>query len=432
VSPFAWYRRLFELAGVPYVAIAFVARLPLAMSQLGTLLLVSNATDSYGLGGLAAGALAVGNAIGAPYAGSLADRLGQRHVVLVQSLAGAVALTLLVTLVHAGAPDAAIVAVAGLAGLSMPQVGPLARVRWRPITAGVGADQRRLVDVAFSYEGAADEASFAVGPALVGLGAVAISPGGALLLAAAMLAVFGSSFALHRTARTVRESVAAHGVGRLLTPVLGVLVAAQLLIGMLFGATQTGTTVLATDAGQPGLAGLVHATLGVGSALAGIGTAFIPDRIGPERRVLFSASALLVLSLPLLLVGGLPTLVPVVAILGCAVAPFMIGVFTIAERVVTPSRVATAMTLLASATGLGYASGSTIAGRLADRHGYTAAFAVTVSAMVLAVLLVTTNQRRLRRALGSALGDAPAEAADPAVDPAADVPRGVRPSDQLV
>lgn len=399
MSPLASYRRLFELAGPTYVVVAFVARLPLAMSQLGTLLLVAGATGSYGLGGLSAGALAVANAVGAPIAGSLADRLGQRHVVLVQSLAGAASLTLLVALVHADAAPATVVAVAALAGLTMPQVGPLARVRWRPITARTGGQQRRLVDVAFSYEGAADEASFAIGPALVGLGVVVISPGGALLLAAAMLAVFGTAFALHRTARTHRGAGAALPTGRLLTPVLVVLVSAQLLIGTLFGATQTGTTVLATAAGQPGVAGLVHATLGVGSAVAGIATAFIPERIGPERRILAAVSALFVLSFPLLLVDGLPALIAVVAVLGCAVAPFMIGVFTLAERVVAPARVATAMTVLASATGLGYAVGSTIAGRLADQHGHTAAFAVTVVAMAVAFVVVLTAQRRLQAAL---------------------------------
>ena len=405
MSPLASYRRLFQLAGPAYVAVAFIARLPLAMAQLGTLLLVSDATGSYGLGGLAAGALAVANAVGAPFAGSLADRIGQRQVVLVQSLAGAASLTLLVALVHGGAADAAVIAVAALAGLTMPQVGPLARARWRPITGG----QRRLVDVAFSYEGAADEASFAIGPALVGLGVVAFSPSGALLLAAAMLAIFGTAFALHPTARTTRGEGTQLPTGRLLSPALVVLIVAQLLIGVLFGATQTGTTVLATEVGQPGLAGLVHAMLGLGSALAGIATAFIPDRIGPERRILVAAGALLVLSVPLLFVGGLLGLIAAVAVLGCAVAPFMIGVFTLAERVVTPGRVATAMTVLASATGLGYAVGSTIAGRLADHHGYTAAFAVTVSAMACALVLVALSQRRLRAALApSALEREPA------------------------
>ena len=42
------------------------------------------------------------------------------------------------------------------------------------------------------------------------------------------------------------------------------------------------------------------------------------------------------LSLPLLLVDGLPALVPTVSLLGFAVAPFMIGVFTLAERIVPP------------------------------------------------------------------------------------------------
>jgi MFS family permease len=402
VSPLASYRRLFRLAGPAYVAVAFAARLPLAMSQLGTLLLVSTATDSYAVGGLSAGALAVANAIGAPIAGSLADRIGQRQVVLVQALAGAASLALLVAMVHADVSELAVVAVAALAGLTMPQVGPLARARWRPITERTGTEQRRLVDVAFSYEGAADEASFAIGPALVGLAIVAVSPSGALLLAAAMLAVFGTAFALHPTARTVRHDGLQLPGGRLLTPVLVVLIAAQLLIGTLFGATQTGTTVLATDVGQPGLAGLVHATLGVGSAIAGLATAFIPERIGPERRILASALALSLLSVPLLFVDGLFTLFLTVGVLGCAVAPFMIGVFTLAERVVPLSRVATTMTLLASATGVGYAIGSGTAGRLADQHGHTAAFAVTVAAMVLAAALVVVAQRSLHAALVAA------------------------------
>jgi predicted MFS family arabinose efflux permease len=56
------------------------------------------------------------------------------------------------------------------------------------------------------------------------------------------------------------------------------------------------------------------------------------------------------------------------------------------------------MTMLASATGLGYALGSSLAGRLADASGATAAFTVTVGATVVAALLMTSQQRRLRSA----------------------------------
>ncbi|MDT0182853.1 MFS transporter [Microbacterium sp. ARD31] len=411
MSPLASYRRLLQLAGPTYVLVAFVGRLPLAMSQLGTLLLVATSSGSYGLGGLSAGALAVANAVGAPVAGTLADRVGQRHVVLAQSLLGAAGLAALVAVVRGDSSDVLVVLTAALTGLALPQVGPLARVRWRPLTRTTGAHQRRLVDAAFSYEGAADEASFAIGPALVGLSVAAFSPSGALLLAAGLLAVFGSLFALDPSARLAHEGRHAVAAGRLLVPAYAVLVVAQVTIGSLFGATQTGATVLATDLGKPGLAGFVHATLGVGSALAGLATAYVPERIGHERRALVAAWALLAFSVPLLLADTLLATTATVLVLGLAVAPYMIAVFSLAERVVPPSRVGAAMTMLASATGLGYALGSSLAGRLADTSGATAALSVTVGATGVAVLLMSSQQRRLR----SATAATPADVAEESV-----------------
>jgi MFS family permease len=75
----------------------------------------------------------------------------------------------------------------------------------------------------------------------------------------------------------------------------------------------------------------------------------------------------------------------------------MISNFTMGERSAPAAKVGTAMTLLAAATGLGYAVGSAVAGRLADDHGHTAAFAVTVSAAAGALLLSLASQRLLRR-----------------------------------
>lgn len=399
MSPLASYRRLLGLAGPGYVVVAFLGRLPLAMSQMGTLLLVSATTGEYAAGGLAAGALAVANAVGSPFAGALADRIGQRIVVLAQSVVGALGLAALVALADTGGGDAALVLTAAAAGLFMPQVGPLARVRWRPITRTTGSAQPRLVDAAFSYEGAADEASYVLGPAAIGVIAVLVNPSGALLAAAAILLVFGSWFALHRTAETAggrRRHVAG---GPLVTAAFAVLLVAQMLIGVIFGSVQTGTTVLATVAGDAGMAGVVHSMLGVGSVIAGLAVAGLPERIGLERRMLTSAAALLVLSTPLLLVDSIPFLIPVIMALGLAVAPYMISNFTLAERVVPPTRMGAAMTLLAGATGIGYAAGSSVAGRLADGGGHTPAFTVTVVAALLALLLSAASGRRLRHAV---------------------------------
>ncbi|MEO6472190.1 MAG: MFS transporter [Aeromicrobium sp.] len=398
MSAIASYRELMRIAGPAYFVVAFLGRIPLAMSQMGTLILVSASTGRYALGGAAAGGLAVANAIGAPLAGSLADRIGQRPVVLAQSLAGACGLIALVIASHQGAPAVAVIGLAAVAGFAIPQVGPLARVRWQPITRNQD-DQRRLIDAAFSYEGAADEASFVLGPALVGALAVVVDPGGALVAGAIILAGFGSWFAIHPTAELTHQQSKRHEIGgALFTAAFIVLIFAQLFVGMIFGGTQTGAAVFATAEAQPGLAGLIHATLGIGSVIAGLAIAGLPESIGYEKRTLVAAFGLFVLSSPLLLVHSIGSLVAVVMLLGFAVAPYMISNFALAGRLVPPSRVGTAMTMLAGATGVGYALGSSIAGRLADEGGATQAFAVTVTAAGCALLLALIFRGTLARA----------------------------------
>jgi MFS family permease len=389
VSPLDSYRSLFGLTGPVYVVVAFLARLPLAMSQLGTLLLVAGTTGSYGAGGAAAGALAIANALGAPLWGGWADRFGQRRILALQSLAGAAGLAALLVIANSALPWAWSAVAGAMTGLFLPQVGPMARVRWRPIASRAGGHQPRLVETAFSYEGAADEASFVLGPALVGLVVSLANPTVALGVAAALLAAFGTWFALHDTA-LLAHSIARRGSGgrgRLLTGALILLCASQFVIGTVFGSVQTGTSVLATDAGQPGLTGYLHALLGVGSVIAGLGMAALPPTWPLPNRLRWFSVSLLVLALPLLLVGSIPTLVPVLLALGVCIAPYMITTFTLGERIAPPSRTGAAMTLLAAATGLGYAVGAAVAGRLADWGGHTPAYAVTVAAGVLAVAI---------------------------------------------
>jgi MFS family permease len=397
VSPVTTYRHLFRLAGRRYVLVAFLGRLPQAMSQLGTLLLVAGSTGSYAAGGAAAGALALAGAVASLGSGSLADRFGQRRIVLVQSLLAAAGLVSVVVLSATGTPWPWQAAAAAAAGFLMPAVGPLARVRWRPITGAAPSQPARLVDAAFSYEGAADEASFVLGPALVGAIAALANPASALIVAAILLAVFGSLFATHRTADLVPGRARASGVrpARLSLHVVAVLGGAQLIIGTVFGSVQTGTTALATEAGVPGAAGLLHALLGVGSVLAGLAVTLVPERISHEARLVAFALGLMVLSAPLVAVDDLRALAAVLLIMGIAIAPYMITVFTLAEQLTPVTRTGSMMTLLAGATGLGYAVGSTLAGRLTDAFGYGAAFVVPVVAGLVATVVVAGAYRGL-------------------------------------
>jgi MFS family permease len=178
-----------------------------------------------------------------------------------------------------------------------------------------------------------------------------------------------------------------------------------------FGSVQTGTSALATSEGVPGATGLLHSLLGVGSVVAGLAVAAVSPRFRYEWRLVLFALGLLVLSAPLLLVHGLFGLATALMLLGVAVAPYMITVFTLAERITPLRRTSAAMTLLAGVTGLGYATGSSVAGRLADWNGYTPAFAVTTAAGALAVVVAVCSVSVHSKAQRAVAGRTPAESA---------------------
>ncbi|WP_413450415.1 MFS transporter [Georgenia phoenicis] len=398
MSALSSYRSLFALTGPLYVVVALLARLPLAMAQMGTLLLVAEVSGTYGGGGAAAGAFAVVNAVASPLAGGLTDRIGQRPVLLVQSVGGAVALVALVVLAGQEVPWQVLAVVSGVAGAFVPQVGTMARVRWRELARTRGKERFTLLSTAFSYEGAADEAGFVLGPAIVGTMAALVSPSGALLVAAGGLAVFATWFAVHPTVALVRGHRDTGGAsGPRVSALLVGLGAGQLIVGTIFGSVQAGTTAMATEAGEPGLAGLLHAVLGIGSVVAGLAIVVLPARFRLADRLPVFAGGLAVLTVPLLVVGSLGALAPVLVVLGLAVAPYMITLYSACERVVAPSRLGAAMMVLAAATSLGYALGSSTAGRLADVSGYTGAYTVTVAAGTVALLLSLVLRAALHR-----------------------------------
>ena len=96
-----------------------------------------------------------------------------------------------------------------------------------------------------------------------------------------------------------------------------------------------------------------------------------------------------VLSIPLLLISGVPAMIAVMVPLGCAVGPYLITLFSMAEREVSAQQAAGVMTLLSSGLVVGYALGSTIGGQLADSSSPAAAFTVSAVAMTIGSLIAT-------------------------------------------
>jgi MFS family permease len=395
VSILARYSVLPAIAGRGFLPIALVARLPLAMLTIGTLALASVTSGSYALGGLAAGAVGIGSALGAPALGWLADRHGQRRVLLWAGLVNAAAMTAIIAAsyppggLHESSP-LALVASAFAGGLTMPQVGPLARARWMALT-----EQRALRelerDAAFSYESTADEVTFVVGPALVGALGALVAPWLPIALAAALTAVFVTAFALHPTAGAVRPSRSEGAAPSPRQPagwaVVGLPIGGMLAMGAFFGSTQTALTAFAGDHGAAEVGGLLYASLGLTSAVAALSVAGWPARFALPARWTVSAAALLAFAFLMPLAPSLGGMAAIMLLVGVPVGPVMVTVYGIGGRLAPAGRVGTVMTALASGLVAGVALGAGVAGPLAEAGGAQSAFIVpATSAGVLLVL----------------------------------------------
>ena len=424
------FGRLPLLAGRSFIPLGVFARLPLAMLTVGALTLVTALTGSYAVGGAAAGAVGIGSALGAPVLGVLADRLGQRGVLLVSATANTVAIVALILAAYliSGAQDLAaavpVLAAAFVAGASCPQVGPLARVRWMALTSrtsgpGRGTDSADL-DTALSYESTADELTFVLGPALVGVLASLLAPWLPLAVAAALTVVLVPAFAVHPTHRAVarapRRPAAGPAAGRapaasrerlrevraaaqrlrtLAAVALPVL--AMVCMGTFFGSTQTSLSSFAASFATSELAGLLYAAMGLSSAAAALSVAYWPRRITVNTRWIACALLMSGLAALLLLPSTALPMILVLLVLGLPVGPLMVTVFAIGGVVAPEGKLGTVMTALASGIVAGTALGSSIAGQLAQSFGYSAAFLVPVCAATALFLLGTAAAVVLRR-----------------------------------
>ncbi|MGW7073990.1 MFS transporter [Streptomyces sp. NPDC054871] len=385
----ATYREVIGHTGALLPAISFLGRLPVAMIQFGSVLLVTETSGSLATGGVVACALALGQVTMGPLVGRLADRRGQRAVVLGFSLLNAVAIAVYTLGALLELPTPVLVALAVLAGASIPGIGPLARARAVPLVRRAGGDDR-LVNTVLSLESTMDELSFVLGPALVGLAAVAGHPAYAFGAAALLVAVCGSGFALHPTGRTAQatgQPPRARG-GRQRLPRQVVVVRVGLVfVGVLLGACGAGITALTEELGRPGQAGLVYAAMGVMSAVVGLSMAALPERFGLYARWRVATAAAALLSLPLVWTDSMTGLYLVVTVFGAIFAPNLITGFALTERSCPPRRLAEGMTWAASAFVGGQAVTLAVAGRLAESHGPGAAFALGSAAAAVAFLV---------------------------------------------
>ncbi|WP_017546229.1 MFS transporter [Nocardiopsis prasina] len=409
MSPLETLRRMHRIAGWPLLLATFLARLPVSMTLIGLLTLVTVTTGSVAAAGLVSGAFALGEAVGGPVIARFADRHGQRFPVLVTAIVDAALIVALVAAIAADVPLPAIVALAAVGGLCMPQVGPMARTRWVVLIRkgpDRGLERERSVSAVMSVEGVLDEAAFVLGPALVGVLTLTLSPTASVLGAAVLIGVFGTVFALHPTAPPGSAPVRG-AEGRITRPALLLLAVPMFCQGLFFGGMSTGVTAFADNAGHGDLSGLMYAVMGSSSALAGLMMASLPVGFTLTARVRVAAGGLALLTLPLYLEHGPATLAVAILVLGVAIGPHLVSLFGLIERAAPPSRLSQSMAIILSSLILGQALGSMVSGSLADSFGHQGAFALATAGGLVS-FAVTTLVLRARWYERSGASDGPA------------------------
>ncbi|WP_399495296.1 MFS transporter [Streptomyces sp. P9(2023)] len=390
----AGYGQLLRTPGaLSFLLPGFAARQPFAMLTIGIVLLVQHTTGSYGSAGAVAAATGVSMALFAPQSGRLADRFGQRAVLIPGVLIHSVAVSLLVVLALAGAPMWALFLAAVPAGASVPQIGPMVRARW-----AAKLENSPLMPTAAAFESVTDEFTFVVGPVLATALSTGVHPAAGLIAEAALTLFGGLFFAAQRRTQPAFGLVAAAAAephaSALSIPGVRVLAVAFLGIGSVFGGMQVSLTAFSEEIGNPGANGLLYGIFAAGNMLAGIACGAIAWKIGPRKRLILGyagltvAASLLWSAHSVLLLGALGLVV------GLCIAPALITGYTIVETLVPASARTEAFTWLTGAVALGQAAAVTVAGQLADEHGASTGFLVPLvgTALALATLLALRSR----------------------------------------
>ena len=374
-----------------------VLRLPLAMYPVALVLLVSLRTGTYGLGSALTAAYILGGAAGNPLLSRVADRAGQRAVLLPAGIAHLAALGSLLVLAGRAAPSGLLVLAAGLAGLTFPPVGALVRARW----AGLPGSSPSQLGTGLAVESTFDEITFVVGPVLATVLATTIGPRAPFVAAAAL--VLGGTVALHLlpgTAPVARRVEGAPASRMPLVPTTA-LVLVMVAVGVTLVAVDLSAVAFVGQAGQTRWTGAVLACFALGSGLAGLAYGARGWRSSVDVRLPVVAAVFAILPAVLLGAVGVRLLAVQMFVVGLGTAPLLITMFGLLERFAPAERLTEGLAWVGTGLNLGAGAAAPVVGVVADAHGARVALAIPLCGSVVAGLLALVTVRLARPHLRS-------------------------------
>ncbi|MEU4093954.1 MFS transporter [Streptomyces sp. NPDC026673] len=387
------YRRLFALPGTrAFTTGNLLARLPMGMFGVSAVVMIAAGYGSYAMAGAVTATGLAATAVVAPWIARLTDRHGQARVAVPAAALAALGSLALVVCVRLHAPAWTLFA-AYAATATTPNTGGMARARW----AHLYRDDDRARHVANSFEQAADEVCFVLGPVLAAFLCTSLFPEAGTLTGALLL--FGGIlvFAAQRGTEPppVPRAATGPGAGRGHAAVPAVLLT-FLATGAVFGALEVTTIAFADAQGHRGAAGAVLGLQAAGSCAAGLLYGLRRPRGTAGGRFAASVAlmaALMLGPLPAAALGGLWPLAAALLVAGMATAPTMINGMALIQRQVPPGRLNEGMTLAVTALLGGIATGSFAAGSVVETWGPAPGYAIPAAASAAAALIAAVSLR---------------------------------------
>lgn len=370
------YRRLFALPGTRgFTAGNLLARLPMGMFGISAVMMIADQRGSYALAGAVTATGLAATALVAPWTARLVDRHGQARVALPATLIAVLGSLALVVCVRTEAPAWTLFA-SYAATATTPNIGGMSRARWTHLLRDSPADHH----TAMSFEQAADELCYMLGPVLAALLCTAVFPEAGTLTGAALFLTGMLLFTSRRaTEPPVTRAPRRGSPLRALAPLLALFLA----LGVVFGSMEVASIAHLDAAGLGAAAGLVLALQAAGSCAAGLLYGMLRPR--SLRACLGALAALMTLPAAAAATGSVPALGAALLLAGMATAPTMVTAMARVHALTPEGRLNEGMTLAVTAILAGIAAGSACAGLTVDRLGTAPAYLLPAAAALLAL-----------------------------------------------
>jgi MFS family permease len=390
---FGSYLRLLRVPGAAALGFwGMVGRFPIAMRSIACLMLISAVTGSLGDAGAVSAAMLVSAGAVNPLLGRLADRFGQRRVLLTACPGQALAITLLLISIMLRAPLWLMIIAAVATGSTAVSFGSFMRVRW---TRMVGHETLRT---AYALESMLDETIFLLGPLLVTVLVWAVAPAAGLIACGVLTTAGSIAVARHRRSEPVPEPASSRSAGRAIgVPGVRVLAACYAGMGFLLGAIDVTMIAFARERSAYWLGGVLLSLTAVGSLSGGAVYGAVNWRLSRPLLLAMTAGLLTLGTVPLAFAGSFLVMGLLAVVAGVAIAPALITGSMLLESLAPKGSLSEAFSWLMSAGATGIALGTAVSGRLADLGGAGHAAWTAVGGGIFALVLSIAGQPTLLR-----------------------------------